>query len=51
VEVTVMEVHIEPQDVDTIMANELVEVSHIQVIVSLEVADNRTEMGGSTSEK
>jgi hypothetical protein len=45
-EVMVMEVHIEPQAVDTIMANELVEVSHIQVIVGLEVADNRTEMGG-----
>jgi hypothetical protein len=44
-EVTAPEVHIEPQDVNTIMANERVEVSHTQVIVGLEVADNTTEMG------
>ena len=41
-----MEVHVKPQDVDTIMTNEQVEASHIQVIVGLKVADNRTEMGG-----
>jgi hypothetical protein len=46
VEVPAVEVHVEPQDVDTIMINEQVEASHIQVIVGLKVADNRTEMGG-----
>jgi hypothetical protein len=46
VEVTAMEVHIESQDVVTIIANERVEASHTQAIVGLEVADKTTEMGG-----